>query len=92
MGLLLVEDSKRVVWTVHIPCKNIKELFRKKKLYFQRSSVVYRKFSGVRHALKLEVCISGLLCEIRQTEVQVHAPYLIKYSVCVHGIYLGLLS
>lgn len=49
-------------------------------------------FSGVRHALKLEVWISGLLCEIRQTDVQVQAPYQIKYSLCVHGIYLGLLS
>jgi len=33
---------------------------------------VCQMFSGVRHTLKLEVCISGLLCEIRQTEVQVH--------------------
>lgn len=49
-------------------------------------------FSSVRHVLKLEVCISGLLCEIRQTEVQLEAPCLIKYSLCVHGICLVLLS
>ena len=49
-------------------------------------------FSCVRHVLKLEVCVSGLLCEIRQTEVQEQAPWLIKYSLCVHGTYLVLLS